>query len=647
MRRLSRRQSETNHSKQREVDRNMSSKRRWTGYLITLTAALLLIPMTPWLAPDREGSRTRQPVPATPKAASAEQEQKLKLASVTHDMEDTAALCKLECTLEFRKLSNEEGSGKRTLQHMKRMHPHMTYIQVHKKNAAIESMGSLPNGLQTVYQQHIARAKRSFQSGSKQYASDSFKHDGHRYMVLAVAADTGSGMTSGLIRQDIVDQVAKHQRRNLRLVPYPAEGRYRTESVEPNTTRDITVKSGEDNGNASHYHEHEVVVRFRDLPTEAQMETIMAAISGTSVRKLGYSHVFTSNAMHAEEMMRYFTEQWNPVYVEPHYLYLTNDDDGIASNASGQIVPNDALYSKYQWNLPSIRTEQGWNTTKGSEEIIVAVLDTGVQLDHPDLAGRVAEGFNVVGDGPPDDDVGHGTHVAGVISAAVNNREGVAGMSWYNKVMPIKVLDSSGTGTTYSVAEGLIWAVDHGAKVINMSLGNYASAEFLHDAIRYAYDHDVVLIAASGNDDTDRPGFPAAYPEVFAVAATDENGQKASFSNYGDYIDVAAPGNNIPSTYPGNQYAALSGTSMASPHVAALAGLIRTMNPALSNEEVMTIMRETATDIGETGKDIYYGYGEIDVARALQAAEQSANSLGGYAEQVKRKLAAIKLRFGS
>ncbi len=624
----------------------MSSKRRWTGYLITLTAALLLIPMTPWLAPDREDGRAKQPVPARPQAASAEREQKLKQASVTHDMEDTAALCKTECALEFRKLSNEEGSSKRTLKHMQHMHPHMTYIQVHKDQGAIESSGSLPGGLQSVYKQHIARAKRSFQTGSKQYASDSFKHDGHRYIVLAVAADAGTSMTTGLIRQDIVDQVAKHQRRNLRLVPYPAEGRYRTESVEPNTTRDITVKSGEDNGNASHYHEHEVVVRFRDVPTEDEMKKIMAGIRGTSVHKLGYAHVFTSSAMQAEEMMRYFAEQWNPVYVEPHYLYLTNEEDDIASNASGQIVPNDALYSEYQWNLPSIRTEQGWNMTKGSEEVIVAVLDTGVQLDHPDLAGRMTEGFNVVGDGPPDDDVGHGTHVAGVISAGVNNREGVAGMSWYNKVMPVKVLDGSGTGTTYSVAEGLIWAVDHGAKVINMSLGNYASAEFLHDAIRYAYDHDVVLIAASGNDDTDRPGFPAAYPEVFAVAATSEDGQKASFSNYGDYIDVAAPGNNIPSTYPGNQYAALSGTSMASPHVAALAGLIRTMNPALSNEEVMALMRETATDIGDKGKDIYYGYGQIDVARALQAAEQSANSLGGFAEQVKRRINAIKLQFG-
>jgi len=623
-----------------------SSKRRRTGYLIALAAALLLIPMTLRLAPDRS-EPDRGSAANTPKAA-AKREQALKLASVRHDMADTAALCTMECAMEFRKLAKEQGSSAHTLEHMKRMHPHMAYIRVLKPDGSVETTGALPDGLKASFQQHLNKAEQAIAKGKKQYTSDSFKHDGHRYIALAVPAEGGDGMVAGLIRQDIVDQVARHQRRNLRLVPYPAEGRYKTESAEPNTTRDITVKSGEDNGNASHYHKHEVVVKFREIPTDAELKRIMSRIRGTSVRKLGYSHVFTSQAMQAEDMMRYFAEEWNPVYVEPHYLYATNDKGSLKaqSDSTQPIVPNDALYARYQWNLPSIHTEQGWTLTKGSEQVTIAVLDTGVQLDHPDLAGKVAEGYNVVGDGPPDDDVGHGTHVAGVISAAVNNGEGVAGMSWYNKVMPIKVLDSSGTGTTYSVAEGLIWAVDHGAKVVNMSLGNYASAEFLHDAIRYAYDHDVVLIAASGNDDTDRPGFPAAYPEVFAVAATSENGEKAPFSNYGDYIDVAAPGDNIPSTYPGNQYAALSGTSMASPHVAALAGLIRTINPELSNEEVMTIMRETATDIGNDGKDIYYGYGEIDVARALQAAEQSANSLGGYAEQVKRRIDAIKTKFG-
>jgi subtilisin family serine protease len=187
------------------------------------------------------------------------------------------------------------------------------------------------------------------------------------------------------------------------------------------------------------------------------------------------------------------------------------------------------------------------------------------------------------------------------------------------------------------VAQGIIWAADHGAKVINMSLGNYADANFLHDAIKYAYDKDVVLIAASGNDNTEKPGYPAAYPEVFAVAAIDSKKSKASFSNYGEYIDVAAPGVSIASTYPKNQYAALSGTSMASPHVTALAALIRSVNPLLKNTEVMDIMRQTATDLGPEGKDNYFGHGQIDVVKALKAAEQSRGSLGFWYQWMNRE----------
>lgn len=232
-------------------------------------------------------------------------------------------------------------------------------------------------------------------------------------------------------------------------------------------------------------------------------------------------------------------------------------------------IPNDLLFSQYQWNLPVIETNRGWDLSKGSEDVIIAVIDTGVDLQHSDLDGQLVEGYNIVEkDKQPLDDVGHGTHVAGIIGALVNNGEGVAGVSWYNKIMPVKALDGSGSGTTYAVAEGIIWATDHGAKVINMSLGNYADSQFLHDAVKYAYDRDVVLVAASGNDNTERPGYPAAYPEVLAVAATDSNQKRAEYSNYGDYIDVAAPGTNIASTFPGNQYAALSGTSMASPHAA-------------------------------------------------------------------------------
>jgi subtilisin family serine protease len=350
--------------------------------------------------------------------------------------------------------------------------------------------------------------------------------------------------------------------------------------------------------------------------------------------------------METKQMIRYFTDKWNPVYVEPHYLYLTNSKTASARTGPAPIIPNDALYSQYQWNLPSIKTEKGWNISKGDNHVIVAVVDTGVQLDHPDLQGRLVDGINIMDKKvPPEDDVGHGTHVAGIIAASVNNGEGVAGVSWFNKVMPVKALDSTGAGSTYSVAEGIIWATDHGAKVINMSLGNYASAQFLHDAIRYAYDRDVVLIAASGNDNTARPGYPAAYPEVFAVAATDAKSHKASFSNYGSYIDVAAPGETIPSTYPGNQYAALSGTSMASPHAAALAALIRSVNPSLSNEEVMQMMRRSATDLGEKGKDDYFGYGQIDMLRSLEAADQTATSLNRLTDRLKTRIAVIRKQF--
>jgi subtilisin family serine protease len=227
----------------------------------------------------------------------------------------------------------------------------------------------------------------------------------------------------------------------------------------------------------------------------------------------------------------------------------------------------------------------------------------------------------------------------------VNNREGVAGISWFNRIMPVKVLDETGAGSTYSVAQGIIWAADHGAKVINMSLGNYADSQFLHDAIRYAFDRDIVLIAASGNDNTERPGYPAAYPEVFAVAATDPDQKKATFSNYGDYIDVAAPGVNIASTYPDNHYAALSGTSMASPHVTALAALIRSVNPQLANTEVMELMRQTAVDLGTSGKDKYFGYGQIDIVKALSQAAQNRDSLTFWPQRFERELEQLARKY--
>jgi thermitase len=542
-------------------------------------------------------------------------ELKQKQALVDQDVRLTGELCKQQCSADLRQAlpqlnhARKEDAAKQ-LQAIRKEHPHMIRLSWRNGQGEDVRSGELSDQVQTALSAELQEAEAALRAG-KTYQQSALVVGDDRYLVLSIPNEHSGGII-GVVNQSILNDVTTHQKNNLRIVPYPPEGKYKIESVDSDTHRDIHVDSGEENGGASHYHKQQVVVKFKSPPSSEQWKVIKRELLVLSVRQLGYTYVIESNEKTAEQMLEYFNSSHDVQYAEPHYQYMTND------------VPNDYLFKSYQWNLPITQTIEGWEISKGSDEIIIGVLDTGVDLDHPDLVGRLSDGINIINpDFQPMDDVGHGTHVAGVITALVNNEEGIAGMTWFDKVMPVKVLDAEGAGSTYSVAEGLIWAADHGAKVINMSLGNYADAEFLHDAIRYAFDQDVVLIAATGNDNTSDPGFPAAYPEVFAVSATDEQSQRAPFSNYGDYIDVVAPGVSIASTYPHNQYAALSGTSMASPHVSALAALIRSVNPSLANTEVMDIMRNTAIDLGEQGKDPLFGYGHIDVAAALLAAEQS------------------------
>ncbi|PYI51745.1 S8 family peptidase [Paenibacillus flagellatus] len=583
-------------------------------------------------------NRTRSPDSANP---SPERELQIKQSMLERDVSMTEQLCRTQCSLDFKETLHQlkpgsTGDVKSALDDMRSHHKHMEYLEWSgPAGTAPVGSGHVPESVREPVEKALDEARKSVKAG-KPYQSDKIGEGGEQqYVVMGEPSADGSSSLVGLVHQDILQKVAIDARKNLRIVPYPSDKRWKIESVDSNTLKDVKVDHPEDNEGTSHYHVNQIVVKFRREPTEAELKQIVAEIGASSKEKLGYTYVFESSHMEAKQLMDYF-QKWNVEYAEPHFLYLTNE----------AVEPNDMLYSRYQWNLPAIETVPGWDVTRGSEEVVVAVVDTGVDLNHPDLNGRTVEGINIVSPNSlPMDDVGHGTHVAGVISALVNNREGVAGMSWYNRVMPVKVLDETGAGSTYSVAQGIIWATDHGAKVINMSLGNYADAQFLHDAVRYAYDRDVVLIAASGNDNTERPGYPAAYPEVFAVAATDANNQKASFSNYGDYIDVAAPGVNIASTYPDNHYAALSGTSMASPHVTALAALIRSVNPLLTNEEVMDIMRRTANDIGDSGKDRYYGYGQIDVVKAVSQAAQTRESLTFWPEWFEREAARLARKY--
>lgn len=369
----------------------------------------------------------------------------------------------------------------------------------------------------------------------------------------------------------------------------------------------------------SHYIDHQVSVKFKEHPDKRKIARIETAISGRLIKRLDHTYVFESKSKAAKELVKFFNHRDNVVFAEPNYIYLQNQ------------APNDALYQKYQWNLPTIKAEDGWDISQGSENVQIAVIDTGVDLDHPDLADRVTEGYNVLAENnSPNDDNGHGTHVAGIIASETNNRQGIAGITWFSQIMPVKVMNSEGAGTAFDVAKGIRWATNHGADVINLSLGNYQSSDVLREAVGYAVEKDVILVAASGNDNTNQIGYPASYQGVLAVSAVNKTRQRANFSNYGKYVDVTAPGVNIASTYKGGKYAALSGTSMAAPHVTALAGLIRSLYPDLENNEVIDTIKTTAVDLGEPGKDNYYGAGLINIEEALQATNNEAEPFGGF-----------------
>ncbi|MGF7031986.1 subtilisin family serine protease [Paenibacillus mucilaginosus] len=599
-----------------------------------MTLMLIVVGVALLFPRGEEKAKVTPPEEITPAA-----EMRMKQATLNSDMALTDELCRTQCSMELRRIAQgakaRSGADNRSmLQTLRKEHPHMELLLVTRRGEGMDRVaaaaGSLKPDVRTAAAAHVAKAKIAVDSG-RSYQSPPVKADGGTYLIVGEPEAGGSAGVIGVVRQHILQQVADHQKKNLRIETYPSDGHYKIESVDARTLQDVKVDHPEDNEGTSHYHKNQVVVRFKQVPSATDFEKMKQEIGGGTVQKLGYTYVFESSKMEAKQLMDYF-KKWNIAYSEPHFLYLTNQDAAVepAADPTAVLTPNDSLYRRYQYNLPEIATEVGWNVSKGSSDVIVAVVDTGVDLDHPDLKDQLVSGINIVDpNSKPYDDVGHGTHVAGVIGALTNNNLGVAGMSWYNRIMPIKVLDQTGAGSTYAVAQGIIWATDHGAKVINMSLGNYADAEFLHDAIRYAFDRDVVLVAASGNDNTERPGFPAAYPEVLGVAAVDANKAKATFSNYGDYISVTAPGVSIASTYPQNQYAALSGTSMASPHAAALAGLIRSVNPALKNTEVMDIMKSTSGDLGTPGHDRYYGHGLIDVAAALRAAAAAGAGTGG------------------
>jgi thermitase len=268
-----------------------------------------------------------------------------------------------------------------------------------------------------------------------------------------------------------------------------------------------------------------------------------------------------------------------------------------------------------QWDLDSINAPEAWNKTLGNG-VRVAVVDSGIDRDHPDLKSKIAVQKDLLNnDDVANDDVGHGTHVAGTVGAATNNGRGVAAVCPACKLLVAKVGNLNGIFDA-DIAQGIYWSVNNRASAINLSLGGRRNSRVLEHAVDYAWNHDIVVVASAGNEDTDAPSYPAAYRHVISVSATDRRDRKARFSNYGTTIDVAAPGVDILSTVPGGGYGKESGTSMASPHVAALAGLLASQNR--SAPEIRRRIQRTATDIGAEGKDRYFGSGLMDANKAVR-----------------------------
>jgi subtilisin family serine protease len=323
-----------------------------------------------------------------------------------------------------------------------------------------------------------------------------------------------------------------------------------------------------------------------------------------------------------------------------------------ATAQSPGIIPNDPGWGS-QWGLAKIHAPEAWRIVTGTANVVIAILDSGVYPQHPDLAAKLwtnpgeisANGLDDDSNGKIDDihgwhffhryyngeyyaeenadirdDYGHGTHVAGIAAAAANNGIGVAGVAWGAPIMVIKVLDQYGNGWYSDVAAGIIYAADNGARVINLSLGGAPDSETLRAAVDYALSKNGLVIAAAGNTGG-TVLYPAAYDPVLAVAAIDANDQRANFSNYGPQIDLTAPGVNIYSTWYLGNYFTKTGTSMAAPHVAGTAALVWARRPALRAGEVISQLVKTADDIGELGADPYTGWGRINAYRAVSELE--------------------------
>ncbi|MBC7363578.1 MAG: peptidase S8 [Candidatus Aminicenantes bacterium] len=388
------------------------------------------------------------------------------------------------------------------------------------------------------------------------------------------------------------------------------------------------------------YSAEKIIVKFRPQMSIQAVNSILQAYNTRPEKLIPRINVHVARVVKpatVEETL--FALQKNPdvIYAEPVYkLWLCETpNDPLFRHQYALYNPGGVLQipgSPSGTSRADIKATSAWDYAKGSENLLVAVLDTGVDYNHPDLKNKVvSHGKDFVNsDDDAYDDHWHGTHVSGIVAAETNNAEGIAGVAWYCKILPGKIISAAGEGDYDWLIEALIWAADfeqNGKKVgvINMSIGGDQPSLALEEALEYCFNKGIVLVASTGND-----GGPVLYPAAYdqyclAVGASDYNDLIADFSNYGPEVDVVAPGVWILSTFPMAltepgylPYAYASGTSMSAPHVAGLVALIKSKKPWLSPAEIMKIIKYTADDVATSGRDDYAGYGRINSERALK-----------------------------
>jgi hypothetical protein len=304
--------------------------------------------------------------------------------------------------------------------------------------------------------------------------------------------------------------------------------------------------------------------------------------------------------------------------LESSGLFTFVEKDQLAHTTA---TPNDPDYPS-AWHLTQISAPSAWDITTGSTGITVAVIDSGADSSHPDLGPKLVPGWSfLTGTSNTSDTMGHGTATAGTVGAATNNSAGVASIAWQNPIMPLVVVDSTGYASYSSIASAITYAADHGARIVNISIAGSSASSTLQSAVTYAWGKGTVVFASAGNYSTSTPSYPAACEYALAISSTNSLDQLSSFSNYGNWISLAAPGEYIWTTSQGGGYDAWSGTSFSSPVAAAVGALALSLNPSLSASALVSLLEQNTDDIGAPGFDTSFGWGRVNAYKVALAAK--------------------------